>query len=543
MARRVEDAELLEAVEAFRTYGTKAEAARALDLAPSTLSDRLAMAEERLGLRATDVVVAQGRTDRRPRKKMGLPKSGEVKRYVLTSAQNNTRINPAVWHNLLALAEHYAAEVIVGTYSYNKAAYGEKSVKRGSEPTADDRRGLWYDPEVLSHIADESVQLAPGLVWCGEINILPTAPNPLSRLEAYTDRDSAVFPHARFAMASIASGKHEATKFNFTTGTTTKRNYIQKRAGLVAEKSHGYGGLLVEVCADGSWFVRQLEAAEDGSIQDLDLVADAGAVTSGHRVEAIGWGDVHTRALSKAIEEVCWGEGGMLDELRPRYQFIHDVLDFWARGHHDIKWPHRMFERFVKGYESVEAEVQDVATFLDGVERDWCETLVVDSNHDRAMERWLETTTHHDDPANALFYLEASLELYRAMAAQNTEFHLLEWAVRRAGAASDVGFLREDESMVICREFDDGIECGMHGHLGVNGARGNPKQFARMGRRANTGHAHSAGIYDGTYVGGVAGDMEMGYNQGPSSWSHSHVVTYPKGTRTIVTMWKGRWRA
>lgn len=485
---------------------------------------------------------AHGRLDARTRREMPLPRGKRVKRYVLTSAQNNTWVNAEVWQNLMAIAAHYHAEVLVGTYSYNKASYGAKSVKRGQEPSVDDRRELWFDPALFPYIVDEAVQLAPGLVWCGEVNTLPTAPRPLAGFEAYTGRASCIFPHAKFAMVSVASGKHEATKLNFTTGTVTQRNYIQKRAGLRAETFHGYGGLLVEVLSDGSWFVRQLEAAIDGSIQDLDLVAENGTVTGGNRVEAIGWGDVHTRALDPAIAAPCWGKGGMLDELRPHRQFIHDVLDFWARGHHDIKRPHRMFERHAKGYESVEAEVAEVVGFLDSAKRDWCETLVVDSNHDRAMERWLETTTHHEDPVNALFYLEASLALYRALAVPDRSFHLLEWAARRAGCKG-VRFLREDESLVICKDFADGIECGMHGHLGLNGARGNPLHFSRMGRRANTGHTHSAGIVDGTYTAGVTGGFEMGYNKGPSSWTHSHVVTYPKGTRTIVTMWRGRWRA
>jgi hypothetical protein len=36
----------------------------------------------------------------------------------------------------------------------------------------------------------------------------------------------------------------------------------------------------------------------------------------------------------------------------------------------------------------------------------------------------------------------------------------------------------------------------------------------------------------------------MGYNKGPSSWSHSHVITYPNGKRSIITLQKnGNWRA
>lgn len=473
--------------------------------------------------------------------KLRVPSCG-VKRYILTSAQNNTPVWKDCWYNLRAMAEHYDARVMVARFTYDKSSYGENAVKPGTLK-ASDFDGLWYDPEVLPFVCDEMVELAPGLVWCGELNILPTAVNPLSGLEAYTGRASGIFPHATFAMDSVASGKREATKINYTTGTVTQRNYIQKKAGLKAEHAHGYGALLVEVTPDGSWFVRQLQAAPDGSVRDLDLCARGGFVSEGHRVEAVTWGDVHARMLDPTVRELSWGEGGMLEALRPRFQFVHDVLDFRARNHHDVASGLRMFARYASGQDSVEDEVREVGELLDSIHRDWCETVVVDSNHDRAMERWVVETDYRRDPANAMYYLEAALACHRAIRDGDEGFHLLEWAVRRSGHGQKVRFLREDESFVVCRDQQGGIECGMHGHLGPNGMRGGIVAFGRMGRRANVGHAHSAAIYRGVFQAGTSSLLDLGYNRGPSSWSHSHIVTYPEATRTVVTMWNGRWRA
>jgi hypothetical protein len=81
------------------------------------------------------------------------------------------------------------------------------------------------------------------------MNILPTANDPLEGLETYSQRKSAIFPHAKMAMRSVATMKHEGTKLNFTTGTVTQMNYIQKKAGLVGEHHHVYGAVLVEVIA------------------------------------------------------------------------------------------------------------------------------------------------------------------------------------------------------------------------------------------------------------------------------------------------------
>ena len=38
--------------------------------------------------------------------KTALPKSGKVKRFILTAAQNNTYVHKAFWENLLAMAKH-----------------------------------------------------------------------------------------------------------------------------------------------------------------------------------------------------------------------------------------------------------------------------------------------------------------------------------------------------------------------------------------------------------------------------------------------------
>jgi hypothetical protein len=74
----------------------------------------------------------------------------------------------------------------------------------------------------------------------------------------------------------------------------------------------------------------------------------------------------------------------------------------------------------------------------------------------------------------------------------------------------------------------------MHGHLGPDGARGSAQNLNKIGKRANIGHLHSAGIYDGLYVAGTSTTLNMGYNKGPSSWSHSHIVTYPNGKRVTI---------
>jgi hypothetical protein len=464
-----------------------------------------------------------------------LPTKGAIKRYILTSAQNNTHINKEVWESLQALADHYEAKIFVGTYSYNQNAYGEMAVKRGKK--AQHERKLWYDPIIEPFIKDDRIELAPGLVWCGEMNILPTAPDPLSGLESYSGRKSAIFPHAKLAMRSIPTMQSEGTKLNYTTGTVTQRNYIQKRAGLVAEHHHVYGGLIVEVNHHGNWWVRQLNTDNDGTLYDLDLKVQNGKVTKTASVEAITWGDLHATYIDETTRQQAQD---MIDALKPNFQFMHDILEGVSVNHHKWNDPHARFKDHLRGLDNFTNELTQTKALLEEYKRTSCKMVVVYSNHDTPwVLRWLREHDYRRDPQNAVLFLNTQLAVYKSIESNDERFNPLENLLRSLGL-KEVEFLQRDESYTIC---DKRIECGMHGHLGPNGSRGNPQKLAAMGRKSNTAHTHSAGIYNGLYVAGTSTKLRWDYAQGPSSWTHSHIVTYPNGKRAIITVYNGAWRA
>src|SRR5690606_22915978 len=196
-------------------------------------------------------------------------------------------------------------------------------------------------------------------------------------------------------------------KIIMTTGSITRPNYVQKKAGIKAEFHHVIGAVLVEIDDDGDFFCRHLIAERDGSFQDLTRLVMHGKVYTGERVEAITWGDIHVERLDPDVAAGAWSldsemsftaDPCMLDELRPHYQFFHDVLDFRRRNHHNIDDPHFLFDAWSRGRESVEDEIESVARFLHITQRPWCRSIVVDSNHDRALMRWLKKGDYRRDP-------------------------------------------------------------------------------------------------------------------------------------------------
>jgi len=347
MARpQIPEEELMLAAQAYYDHGgNKAEAARALGLKSQTYLDRLTMAQQRLGIKIGKVV--DGKVERTESLQYKLPIKSHIKRYILTSIQNNTHLHPG-FNNLLAYLDWLdglddaSCELLIGTYSYQLNAYGAKAVKRGTYKNTS-FENVWYAPEAERYISDKSIELAPGLVWCGEQNILPTTKYPLTSFEDYNGRKSNIVPHSKISMESVASMANEATKFNYSTGTITQRNYIQKRAGILAEQKHHYGALLVEVDCEGNWWVRQLHIDREDGIMDVGpkgsggVYIQSGQVHNERVTESIYWGDAHAAELELWVRELGWGNGGMLDTLRPPYQLMGDVLSMRTRGHHEMR--------------------------------------------------------------------------------------------------------------------------------------------------------------------------------------------------------------
>ena len=473
-----------------------------------------------------------------------LPRRGKVKRYLLTSAQNNTHVHAAFWENVKALAAHYGAQILVGTFSYNQNNFGKLAVKRGKDKPTE--QTLWFDPAVVPYISDEKITLAPGLRWCGNMNIQPTEDNPISGLETYGGADSTIFPHTKIEMRSISTTPDQSPKMIYTTGAVTMMNYIQKKLGIKAEHHHRYAALIVEVDSGGAWWVRQVASRKNGqNIQDLNVSVSDGAVVSTKAVtEAITWGDLHATIAHPEVVETAQD---MLDSLRPKHQFIHDIMEGVSINPHmrTQKAIHEKFTAWLRGLSRVDEELRQTRVVLEKYLRPWCKTVCPDANHDRSwLKKWLREYDYRVDPPNTELFLRMQKFMYEELRAGKMakNVNLIKFALENEAGlkAGAIRFLLPDEPYELCE-----VECGLHGHLGPNGSFGSPAALAKIGKKATTAHTHSAGIYHGLYVAGTSSLLttDWDYTAGPSSWSHSHVVLYPNGQRAVVTMKAGKWHA
>lgn len=550
--RKLTDEQLLADVEAYRAAGdNQALAAELLGISPNRLSERLAEARER-GLYAGRMGTPQGMVTR----ECTLPKKGVVKRYLLTCAQTETKVYMPFWKNLVAMAEHYDAELLVSTFVYNKHSHGQKRKSKRVDTSAELNGGSVMadelDPAIREYVCNDRVDIAPRLTFAAELGILPTASHPLRGFEAYTYRKSTVVPHVKIALKSIAGMQSQGVKTLYTTGTCTQMNYIKRREGFKAEHWHQYGALLVEVTAEGDYWCRHVLQGPDDSLYDFTLRFKDGKLTNdAARVENIFWGDMHSRVLDQQVANACWKmPGNMLDTLKPKSQHHNDILDFSPNSHHTRKDPFESYFHYHNSERrSFTAELMVTAAEVVATTRKWCETYIVNSNHDRHPKRWLAEIDWRDDPENAELICELTKEVLVATRKDNKHFNLLEAALNRVGlkVAGPIYFMpedpkKDDPGAITLKELDGGI-LNVHGDRGANGAQGTPSGLANLAQRINMADKHRREIFGHVYVAGLTGKLNMRYNKGFSSWSHASIVTYANGMRAIVDVWKGRWRA
>lgn len=529
------------AARLFEEFGTKAEVARQMGISESSVR-RLLNAYNQ-NLEESEVPEIEYNVSQIPDPiYFEAPKTG-VKRFLLCAAQSHTKLHEPFWENLLAYKNYLDAELLVSTFNYVKEGFGVKGAKNSSESGKNDAMYAEYFPVVRDYIVRQPVHIGNGLVFCAEMNTLPTAKNPLSGFEAYTKDKWGIFPHPKVHLKSIATAQDKPAKQIMTTAAITNPNYVIKRAGIEAHFHHQIGALLVELSSDGSFWCRHLLARDDdGSFYDLDKHVDNGNVTEGHDVFSINWGDIHIEKIDPVVAKNSWGylgyglveprENTLVGKLKPQMQFVHDLVDFSARNHHNITDPHFLYQTHLSGTNVVRDNLADAAEFLGAISKTSDEVYVVISNHDNALVKWLKNPQYdfRTDPVNAVFYLETQLRYYKALDEGTTRTFYEDTLETIVPIPDNVKVIHEDSSFIQL-----GIEFGMHGHLGANGGKGSTRTFTKMGYKSNTGHTHTPEIFDGAYVAGTSSLMDMGYNRGLSSWAHSHIITYKNGARTIVT--------
>lgn len=453
-------------------------------------------------------------------------------RFIITAAQNGTPVGP-IWKSLLQAQIHYKAHLSVIPYRYKNPTSRWSSSQQNME---------WWDEPVQEFLCNERRSLNSNLVVIGDVKIVPTAKDPLSGFEGHTGAESSIIGHPNLAFVTVPTPGHKMAKLMTTTGSCTERNYTDTRAGKQGYHQHVMGAVIIEIEGSKFW-LRHFNANDKGEFMDLDKLFTPKGVFDAPRPEAIVLGDTHVRVVDKTVDRAVFGVGGMVSSLKPKRLFFHDLFDGLSVNPYQGKF--EKLAHLKNGTNNVRQEVEDTVKYVVDRIPDDCEAVIVDSNHDAFLKRWIEDNSWDQVGLNGGFYLETAKYLW-------DEAHTIEnvaqipspfkyWVDRiTQGIKKNIRCMREDETYSVC-----GIECGMHGHRGTNGAKGSLLNLVKIGVKFIIGHVHGPGIRLGGMAVGLMALLRQGYNKGPSSWLHTMAVIHGApcaGKRQLVTIIDGRHR-
>ncbi len=455
--------------------------------------------------------------------------------FIITAAQNATPVHKNTWATLKIMAEYYGqyykTEIkAIGTRYKNPTSFWSKN-------NEDDE---WWDEAVVPYLLTDRRLLNSRLMVLGDMKVEWASNRPLQGLDALTKDKSGIVGHPNRALRSIATPQHKQPKVMFTTGACTVANYTDTKRGQIGEFNHCLGALIVEI-EDETFFVRELNADEHGCIIDLDMEFCPTGWRPAKRAQVLVTGDIHERwKCAEVIRATFDAKDSIMNLVRPRYLFLHDLLDFHSRNHHHKDDWLIPYGKHKFGIENVKKEVDDAIRFVNRVTPDDCKTRIVSSNHDRAMTRWIKDRQYdfRNDPENARFYIELIGPIMdgtsRSKGGIQIPDALITYAKNRVG--KNIRFLKQSESFVV-----GNVEQALHGDKAAGGARGTTANLSTIGVKVNKGHSHTAEIVGGCYSAGTSANR-MEYEQGePSSHAHAHILQYSNGKRTIIFIVNGRY--
>ena len=445
--------------------------------------------------------------------------------YLITSVQNNTPLDLKFWKALKRYAKYKKAQLLVIPLLYrNPTSPGELQSE-----------DAWYPPEVVPYLVENEFSIFSGCRVMGDAKINATAINPLTGFESMTGPDSAIFGHAQIQMKMVATPQNKLPKQLLTTGSCSTKNYSKSKAGKKGDFHHSLGAAIIEKGSESIFHIRSIVGDHQSEFYDINTHVTDRSVKK-VKVEAIVLGDEHVNTMCPDVKAATFTDkDSIVNTCKPKFIVRHDVIDSYAITHHHRQSPSIRFKKNLQSTDRLVDELEETARHIEETTPKWATSVVVPSNHHEHITRWLEEVDWRTEPWNAKIYHQMWAAWLDAIE-KGEDFSPYPWWMKR-NCSANVLYLTNDYPFIV-----RGIYLGYHGDRGMNGARGTPVSFSKIGAKTVTGHSHTPGVEKGAYAVGTSTYLNLEYTHGPSSWMNSHALIFPNGKRQLIHIIDGEWR-
>lgn len=442
----------------------------------------------------------------------------EIKRYkkfVVTTAVMGKEVNKPFVEAIRNYAKRNNALLLVLPCE-DVANRGKKAGSLDLSPDLSDFRVIFKDTYLNNNLCLCAIKVSAKQI------------KPLSGLErmATSRNASIIVASPKVFLKYVPNLHYDIPLAIMTTGAVTENNYdtdkyMSKRTSMLAENDHTYGAVIVEVENDNIFHFRHVQASPYNSITDLgvDYLPDG----SQRYMEdtAMIMGDSHIGYHDEELHDTVMD---LAQDINVREVILHDIFHGSSVSHHDVN---KGVTNCIKAQENkigLELECIAVKNYLKSIVNCGMDVVIVDSNHDRHLLRFLEEGRYVNDPINYKFSLKLAL-------AATENKNPLKYAIEDLlhYSSDRVRWLKPDEPFKVY-----GVECGIHGDIGSNGSRGSLAVYEKSLGNCVTAHSHSAAIIRKAFCVGTVGLMDMKYNRGLSSWTRTCCLIYNNGSKQLI---------
>jgi hypothetical protein len=447
------------------------------------------------------------------------------KKFVITTAVQGCEVHKDFYKSIKQYCQLNDAHLLVIVASDPAATHGGKwgtiSAQLANETI------IIEDTRLNSNVFISTIKLSAkhidpttGLGRIGQRNGTFIYASPKQRLKPVPVSNSKL-PHFMMTTGAITVADYDTDK------------YMSQRTAYIAQHDHVMGAVVFEIEDDETYHFTQIQSDSKGHFIDRGYIYRSTG-RSQVRPEAFVLGDWHS-GVTDPLARRAWEE--VSKEMKPKKIILHDAFDGLSINHHEEKNQLLKAKRSKLGQLSLENECINFCKDLIEMS-DLCDELViVKSNHDLFLARYLSEGKYTKDPQNHRISLILALKMLDGEDPLKAAVEIFV-PINEQKKLNKIKFLKSEEDFKI-----EGIQCGAHGHQGPNGARGNIINMEVAYGNSVTGHAHSPEILRGAWQVGTSSLLKLEYNTGgASSWLHSSCLIWPGGTRQLINSINGKWR-